>query len=394
MKENSFRSFCFQPHSAVRFAVAVAIFMGVAASSLRAVTYAFTTTTYAEDGSYSGSVTVQYQEGAKPKLKLTTTDDNQTDGGPWATINVSNGKLVASGNGFGVAGGSHISLRIEKSDGSTFTANTLALTYSTYDPGFGRPTETGPLTIRAYSGTSVVGTIAFTNVANGQQFNLNLATPDSGTFANITGLDLDFGYQGAAVTGLAIDETANTAPTISDITNKTTAQNTSTGAIAFTVGDTETAAASLNVTRSSSNTTLVPNANIVLGGSGANRTVTITPAAGQSGTATITLTVTDGGSATASDTFVLTVTPDTTPPTVVSVVRHSPAGQTVGAGPVTFRVTYSEAVQGVAASSYEVDRVSGNIDATVGTPTGGPTIYDVPVTINSGAGEFRLKVIY
>jgi len=96
-------------------------------------------------------------------------------------------------------------------------------------------------------------------------------------------------------------------PTISDIANQTTNTNTPTPAIAFTVGDAETAAGSLAVTGSSSNTTLVPNANIVFGGSGASRTVTLTPAANQTGTATIMVTVTDGGGATASDTFVLTV---------------------------------------------------------------------------------------
>ena len=42
------------------------------------------------------------------------------------------------------------------------------------------------------------------------------------------------------------------------------------------------------------NPTLVPNANVLVGGSGANRTVTVTPVTGQSGTSTITLTVNDG----------------------------------------------------------------------------------------------------
>ena len=62
----------------------------------------------------------------------------------------------------------------------------------------------------------------------------------------------------------------------------------------------------LTVTVSSSNPTLVPIANVVVGGTGANRTVTVTPVASQVGTATITLTVGDGVS-TASDTFVVTV---------------------------------------------------------------------------------------
>ena len=54
----------------------------------------------------------------------------------------------------------------------------------------------------------------------------------------------------------------------------------------------ELAASILTVTSSSSNTTLVPDANVVLGGSGGNRTVTITPATGLTGTSTITLNVT------------------------------------------------------------------------------------------------------
>ena len=109
----------------------------------------------------------------------------------------------------------------------------------------------------------------------------------------------------------------NTPPTIGDVTDRSVAPGTSTGAIAFTVGDAETAASALTVTGASSNTTLVPAANVVIGGSGAARTVTVTPVAGQSGTTTITLTVSDGA-LTAADTFLLTVTiPGGLPPTAV-----------------------------------------------------------------------------
>jgi hypothetical protein len=99
---------------------------------------------------------------------------------------------------------------------------------------------------------------------------------------------------------------ANTAPTISNLVNRTISMNGTTGAIAFTVGDSQTAAGSLAVSGSSSNTTLVPVSGITFGGSGANRTVTVRPAANRTGTATITVRVSDG-SLLASDTFVLTV---------------------------------------------------------------------------------------
>ena len=100
---------------------------------------------------------------------------------------------------------------------------------------------------------------------------------------------------------------AQTAPTISDVGNRSTLEGTATSSIAITIGDAETPAASLVLTGSSSNTALVPNANLVFGGSGTSRTLIVTPAAGQSGSAIITLTVTDGDLMTASDTFLLTV---------------------------------------------------------------------------------------
>ena len=98
------------------------------------------------------------------------------------------------------------------------------------------------------------------------------------------------------------------APTSTQIANQTINQDTATAAIPFTVGDADTAATSLTVSGSSSNTTLVPsdNTHITFGGSGTSRTITVTPAAGQTGTSTITYSVSDG-THTTSKTFVLTV---------------------------------------------------------------------------------------
>ena len=98
----------------------------------------------------------------------------------------------------------------------------------------------------------------------------------------------------------------NDAPTITRIANQTINVNGTTGPLSFTMGDVDTAVGSLTLSGNSSNPTLVPSGNIVLGGSGANRTVTVTPAAGQSGTATITVSVSDG-TLSASNRFVLTV---------------------------------------------------------------------------------------
>ena len=127
-----------------------------------------------------------------------------------------------------------------------------------------------------------------------------------------------------------------TPPTISDILDQTIDEDTSTGALAFTIGDAETLPDSLTVTGTSSNTTLVPNVNIVFGGSGADRTVTITPAPNQFGTATITITV-DDGTFTTSDTFLLTVNPVNDPPTIASIGDLT-INESSSTGPIAFTV--------------------------------------------------------
>ncbi len=89
--------------------------------------------------------------------------------------------------------------------------------------------------------------------------------------------------------------TVNTPPVISSFTSPQIVNvNTVLGPLPFTVSDAETAAGSLVVTATSTNNTMVPVSSISLGGSGSNRTVTVTPANNTGGTATIMLAVTDG----------------------------------------------------------------------------------------------------
>jgi hypothetical protein len=114
-------------------------------------------------------------------------------------------------------------------------------------------------------------------------------------------------------------------PTITEIADQEIDQDTDTGAIAFTVGDGETAAGDLTLSKGSSDTTLVPLSGIVFGGSGASRTVTVTPAAGLNGSANVTVTVTDGDSETANDTFLVTVNPvgGNTSPTISDIANQT-----------------------------------------------------------------------
>ncbi|HEX3144537.1 MAG TPA: Calx-beta domain-containing protein, partial [Pyrinomonadaceae bacterium] len=97
-------------------------------------------------------------------------------------------------------------------------------------------------------------------------------------------------------------------PSIEDITDKSTNEDTALPSFNFTVAD--GGVSNFTVTATSSNTTLVPNGNINVGGAGSTRSLSITPAANQNGTTTISVTAAGTIGATAvsmTDTFVLTV---------------------------------------------------------------------------------------
>jgi hypothetical protein len=109
------------------------------------------------------------------------------------------------------------------------------------------------------------------------------------------------------INGLQLAASPTTgAPIISVIPNQTATSGTTLEPISFTVGDGQTQASNLTVSAVSSNQSLVPNGNIVTNGSGANRTITVTPVANQTGDALITVTVSDGSTQTSS-LFVVTV---------------------------------------------------------------------------------------
>jgi hypothetical protein len=167
--------------------------------------------------------------------------------------------------------------------------------------GTGAANETQTLTVTAASGNpSVVpnptvtystpnssGTLQFTPQTQGTAV-ITVTVQDSGGTAN-GGVNI-----AQRTFTVAVTSPLNTAPTLTTIANQTINEDGVAGPLNFTVGDAESPASSLTLTRASSNTSLVPTANVVLGGSGANRTVTVTPVANLSGTAQITLTVSDG----------------------------------------------------------------------------------------------------
>ncbi len=197
-------------------------------------------------------------------------------------------------------------------------------------------------------------------VTNGQTLsytvsssNPDLVTVDTSNTDNQGGgqldLDLQLNQNGSALITVIVSDSetpsmsdttsftlivdpVNDAPTISNITDQSTNEGTAKTGIAFTVdegGGADEDAETLTVTATSSNTTLVPNANIIVnytdnGSSSASAlspTLDITPVGDFNGTTTITVTVTDNGTGnlTATDTFVLTVDPVNDAPIVVEL---------------------------------------------------------------------------
>jgi formylglycine-generating enzyme required for sulfatase activity len=295
------------------------------------------------------------------------------------------------------------------------------ITRNSFDGNYSHPTITDILdqTIQAYGSTGAlaltvgdVQTLAGSLTLSGTSSNTylvpnsNIAFSGSGANRTVTVTPASGQAGTATITvtvsdgSLSLSDTfvltvnANTEPTISDIAAQTITGGSNTGVIAFTIGDAQTAATSLTLSGSSSNTSLVPNTNIVFGGSGANRTVTVAPVSGQSGTATITVTVSDG-TLSGRNNFVLTVksAPPNTAPTISDI-----AAQTINEGGNTGVIAFTIGDAQTSASSITVSGSSSNMSLvpTANIVFGGSdenrTIMVAPVSGQSGTATITVTV--
>lgn len=115
---------------------------------------------------------------------------------------------------------------------------------------------------------------------------------------------------------ITVPPTANLPPTIAAIADQATTAGVALEGIAIVIADDHTTPTALTLGVSSSNTALLPSTGMSLGGSGANRTLSLAPVAGLSGSSTITVTVSDGVLS-SSRTFLLSIhasTPTRTAP--------------------------------------------------------------------------------
>ncbi|MCZ6652836.1 MAG: hypothetical protein O7D91_07400 [Planctomycetota bacterium] len=166
---------------------------------------------------------------------------------------------------------------------------------------------------------------------------------------------------------------------ISDINDLSQKEDVST-TIEFSISDDVVSAATLTVSGTSSEISVVPNANIVFGGKGSDRTVTITPAENQFGTTTVTITVENNMDGMASDSFQLTIEARNDAP-----VNSVPGPQTIEANT---SLQFSTAA-GNPISVSDIDAGDSNIRVMLRVENGTlmlPTTDGVSVNGNGTAG--------
>jgi len=235
--------------------------------------------------------------------------------------------------------------------------------------------------------------IVFGGAASNRTVTITPAANQSGTTTITVSVTDTNG--GTASTAFSLTLNAvNNPPTISSLPDRTIAEDSSTGPLPFTVGDVETAAASLAVSAVSTNQALVPSANLVLGGSGPNRTVTITPPANQFGTTLITLSVNDG-LATTSTSFVLTVVSVNDPPTLNAltnlVIRENAGLQTVNLAGISSGATNESQTLTVTAASGNPGLIP-TPTVSYTSPNGTGTLTFKPVTNATGTATITVTV--
>jgi hypothetical protein len=173
-------------------------------------------------------------------------------------------------------------------------------------------------------------------------------------------------------------------PVLTGLVDRTIVSGGGTGSLAFTVSDPDHPASGITVTGRSSNPSLVPDANIVFGGSGESRTVTVTSVSGQSGSATITVTIGVGWK-TSTWSFVVTVDPEVATSMTVSPATTTvqPAGTRAFAATVLNQLGTPMLAQPQAAWSVTG---GGSVD-TAGVFTAGPAAGG-PFTLTASAAGF------
>ncbi|NBX19027.1 MAG: tandem-95 repeat protein, partial [Proteobacteria bacterium] len=249
----------------------------------------------------------------------------------------------------------------------------------------------GALPAPSASGANLNGTVVYTPVQN---FNGS----DSFTYKVCDQSNLCSANQTVNITVSSV----NSAPVISDITDMVISEDGSaTAGFSITDVDTSRTCTELeNILKTSSNTTLIPLANIVITGTAPNCAVTVTPSAnGNGGPVAITLGLTHtGGNVT--ETFNVTVMPVNDQPLLAAGAAPAPVAENTAASPTSLTVTLGQGTDIDASSVLTYNLVVPPVSGTLGSlpaasgsglALNGTVVY-TPVQNFNGSDSFTYKV--
>ncbi|MDC0325236.1 choice-of-anchor D domain-containing protein [bacterium] len=263
--------------------------------------------------------------------------------------------------------------------------------------------NTGSVNLNITSVTSSLGSVlqadqvVFT-VTPGSSHNITLTFNPVG-FGQITGtLTLVSNTADSPIeipiTGNALASgTPNSHPTISGLSDQVMEEDGTLDSLTFLVNDLETDLRGVSVIASSSNPQLIPGLNITLEGTGAIRTITLSPTPDSTGVTTINLQVTDSGALEAETSFRVTVLQVEDSPQINGLSSVAIAENTA-IGPVLFHVSDAE----TEASSLLVNAHSSNKlllpDAaiTIGGSEESRTLLIAPASDQSGTTTVTVEV--
>ena len=138
---------------------------------------------------------------------------------------------------------------------------------------------------------------------------------------------------------IASGQSPNDPPTVSAIADQFIDEDTSTPVLAFTVDDEDTDPNDISVDATSSDQSIIPDGNITLGGSGMNRTISVTPAADQfGGPVVITISAADDEGGVGGQSFDVTVASINDNPTISPIAPSITIDEDGSTGTLSFTI--------------------------------------------------------
>lgn len=278
----------------------------------------------------------------------------------------------------------------------------------TLAPVSGMPNEGAPVTLTAtVTGTAPTGVATFRDggtpiagcvdrplVPNGNSATASCTT--SALAAGPRSLTVVYGGDNAnpTRTSTAVALTINGRPSLSAPSSLSVLEDATAVPLAISVGDAESGAADVTLSATSGDPALVTDAALAagLGGSGANRTLAITPNADAFGSTTITLAATDPAGAVRTAPLALTVTPVNDPPTFALGGNPAHPAGTTGAQSRPGFVSQASAGPGESAQTVAVTVAELEDAANVVTDAAFAPNGTLTYTLTGAGGVARLQV--